>query len=479
MACVAGHSVTLKSPGEGLVFNRNLVQLSIDVDSICSNECLEITRLNDGCVWHVSTFNKCFKQLIKLLHDCDNHIELKYCNATVKVTLTHKSIQNARYDVQPIYIINRHSDGTFQSIGDDEHNGVEAALRKIDLALELTQCIFSTKLNEHFGERSFELRTCEVFNSDLEADEARNMNQWELYDAMANELMAKHESEIKVHRKFVGFLSCTKFNGLSEGEEYSYENIKSKTFANPALGGGFLCLMGSGCFYSWPNNVEEVVDAFKNKKEIDLSELLDDSNYRKTFGGCFATSLGALAHEIGHIFDLAHTETGLMGNDIDYTHRFFLTENFTECLPKRIVRSCHLQDKKKETNCSNQRLTKIKKPGGVFLGKYYEQKGNDLTFFEPNCLTTLWSHRWFSQAQGDNRNLSFFEETRTVISKISPIKLVELREPDSKNAMLIKFWSLLEINVNEFQIPANEKLSRVTIFAITSQGEILKTFVTN
>lgn len=480
MACGSQHKIKLKSLGDGFVFNRNLVQLSGFIESVCSDSWLEITRINDGCAWHTSIFNKHFKQLIALINDCDNVIELKYCNAKVEVLLAHKSIQNVCYDVQPVYIINRNSDGNFQSTADDVNSGIEAALLKIDTAMLITQCIISTKFNDQqFGERSFALRKCEVFNSDLDASEARNMNQWELYDAIANELVAKQGSDIIARRKFVGFLSCTRFSGLADGEEYSYENIKSKTFANPALGGGFLCLMGSGCFYSWPNTFEGVADALRNKKEIDLRQLLDDSNYRKTYGGCFATSLGSLVHEIGHTFDLAHTETGLMGNDIDYTHRFFLSENFTEILPKRIVRSCQLQSKTSEKNLISQRFTKIKKPGGDFLVKYYEQKGNDLTFFEANCLITLWHNRWFTQAtHGDDNNLSFIQETRTVVSKINPIKLVEIREFEG-NAMLIKFWPLHEKNVNEFQIPANEKLGRVTIFAITSQGEILKTFVTN
>lgn len=474
-ACTRQHNIKLVKCGG--VTHRSLIRLFGYVENICENSCVEIRRSNDEKVWRVLLFSKRFKLLIRLIHDCENDIELKYCNAAVKMIFKHKSIEKVCYDVQPLYIINRNSDGRFQSTSDDKNNGIEAALRKIDLALELAACVISTKFDEsQFGERTFKLNTCKEFYSDLDASEARNMNQWELYDAIATELISKQDTS---RRKFVCFLSCTKFEGLEDGEKYSYVNIKSKTFANPSLGGGFFCLMGSGCFYSWPNNVDEVVEAFTNKKEVNLKEVLDDSNYRKTYGGCFATSLGSLIHEIGHVFDLAHTTTGLMGNDIDYTHRFFLNENFTEILPKRIIGTCQLQDQISEKRSGDQRFTKLKKPGGTFLNKYYEQKENDLTFFEPNCLITLFCHRWFTQAQIDGCNLEYIKETRTIISKANPIQLVELRELESSNAMLIKFWSLFEKNVNEFQIPSNEKVRNVTIFAITSQGEILKTNVTN
>lgn len=35
--------------------------------------------------------------------------------------------------------------------------------------------------------------------------------------------------------------------------------------------------------------------------------------YRGTYGGCFATTLGSVCHELGHTFDLGHTPDGIMG----------------------------------------------------------------------------------------------------------------------------------------------------------------------
>lgn len=52
-------------------------------------------------------------------------------------------------------------------------------------------------------------------------------------------------------------------------------------------------------------------------------KLLDFVCFRGTFGGCFATTLGALIHELGHSLDLGHTENGIMARGFDDMDRFF------------------------------------------------------------------------------------------------------------------------------------------------------------
>ena len=45
--------------------------------------------------------------------------------------------------------------------------------------------------------------------------------------------------------------------------------------------------------------------------------------FRGTYGGSFATTLGALIHELGHTLDLGHTESGIMARGFDDMDRFF------------------------------------------------------------------------------------------------------------------------------------------------------------
>jgi hypothetical protein len=40
-------------------------------------------------------------------------------------------------------------------------------------------------------------------------------------------------------------------------------------------------------------------------------------------GGCFATSLGSAAHELGHLFDLVHSDYGIMARGFEDIDLFF------------------------------------------------------------------------------------------------------------------------------------------------------------
>ena len=50
---------------------------------------------------------------------------------------------------------------------------------------------------------------------------------------------------------------------------------------------------------------------------VDRKLLFDDSGGRGTWGGVYSTTLGSLLHEIGHLFDLDHTDRGIMGRGFD------------------------------------------------------------------------------------------------------------------------------------------------------------------
>ena len=43
-------------------------------------------------------------------------------------------------------------------------------------------------------------------------------------------------------------------------------------------------------------------------------------------GGCYATSLGSALHELGHVFDLVHTDIGIMARGFEDVDLFFTTQ---------------------------------------------------------------------------------------------------------------------------------------------------------
>lgn len=71
-------------------------------------------------------------------------------------------------------------------------------------------------------------------------------------------------------------------------------------------------------------------------QSVVLLKLLTLSN-RGTLGGCYATSLGAALHEIGHIFDLVHSDCGIMARGFNDLDLFFSFGNSQNCLPASII----------------------------------------------------------------------------------------------------------------------------------------------
>jgi len=123
--------------------------------------------------------------------------------------------------------------------------------------------------------------------------------------------------------KYLAITNVTKYENPKRLKVLDYDHVLSMTKGHIALGGGGLALFGSGCLYSWPEKLSDVPRALKDQTIIDTDYLMDDSAYRGTYGGCFATTLGALVHELGHSLDLGHTENGIMARGFDDMDRFF------------------------------------------------------------------------------------------------------------------------------------------------------------
>ncbi|XP_037026861.1 uncharacterized protein LOC119067813 [Bradysia coprophila] len=294
------------------------------------------------------------------------------------------------------------------------------------------------------------------------------MDENSLWNFFAREIITS-ESKSYICTKYVGFIGCTEYLGISDNS-YTHENIKAKTVANAALGGGDLALFGTGCLYTWPKSITEVMHCFENAQIVDVRNFLDDSNSRKTFGGCFATTLGSVCHEIGHIFDLGHTQSGIMGNGFDFVNRVFTVTNQTQELPKRVTSKVELNV---NVN-SDPRLTKLRYTNR-YLDLFHYQKGNDLTYFERNSAIILAYHKWFNQYT----DISSGEvicikngKTRVITSKQYPLRLVEFR--DKESALMISNYSFLGESILDFNIPETIVDVSCDVFVIDDIGNIFK-----
>lgn len=398
-------------------------------------------------------------------------MHVKYCDSTFGLPVVfdeYCNLESSRL-VKIQYVICEGHDGRFQC--NDDRNTVDEACQRIDMGIQLIQCLFAEKLKEAgFNRRTFQFTPCQPFNSKLAVEDAREMSGTALWSHLAREFVAADSAN--PNTKYVGFLSCTLFTGLNQ-DDYVDSDIKANTKAHVTLGAGDVALFGTGCLYTWPSNLADVLKCFENREIVPVSRLMDDSNSRRTIGGCFATTLGSLCHEIGHIFDLGHTSEGIMGNGFDYVNRVFTHELTTVSLPPRLINACQTSPaigatKTRVTN--DVRLTKIKKPT-QFLQKYQCQRENDLTFFCDNSNITLFYHKWLSQSINIPNTIKLNRENGKVLSDL-PLRLIEFR--DKTNALTTDYVSFLKSDVFEHELPNSFFQSDCDILVVDDNGNISK-----
>lgn len=469
MNCSIKHIIHITNIAENAIVSYPLLLVKGEITAPCSHT-TQIIVVNKSTAFSgkfaISNANKQFKCLV-LLANGINHVALEYCNSNKVIVVNSNQVvlgQNQRL-LKAIYVICSGHDGHFQSpfVG----NSPVDACNKINLAMKLVQCLYGEKMHEKgFGRKSFRLHSnCELFNSALTLNEARQMDQQELWCRIGREIIDSKWGK-EQRWKFVAFLGCTQFEGIENGD-YSHENVQRHTISNAALGGGDLALFGTGCLYTWPSTLDEVIACFQDIRRVDAAHFMDDSNNRRTFGGCFATTLGSLCHEIGHVFNLGHTANGIMGDGFDYINRVFTVDNLTENLPARIVAQVGVAVT--EMKQTNTRLTNMKRSNS-FLLKYQEQKGDsDATFFAENSALVLAHHKWFNEQceETDVSNVITFEiNDRIVRSQKVPLRLIELRQ---KLTALAKQYFIIKEHLS-FCIPHDADLHNCDLFVMDDHG---------
>lgn len=386
----------------------------------------------------------------------ENILTLKFGQVESELILHYDKPDQPKYVLKLYYVICDGHDGTFQT-GEDVENSADAACERITLAVQLIQCLIAEKLMEAgLGRKTFQFNECKQFRSSLSLEVARTWNASQLWHYHAKEMLAA-ETEKDRHVKYVCILAGT-----------SFENGNIST--NAALGAGDVAVYGSGCLYAWPLTVYEVIDCFRNGRLVDRSKLLDDSNGRGTYGGCFATTLGSLCHEIGHIFDLGHTSSGIMGTEFDLINRFFTIETQTVVLPLRKIANCQPANDGSGT-ALDTRLTKVKKTNR-FLMEYHSQRDcNDLTYFCDNCNVMLFYHKWFNQSDNVIPHEIQLNRMNRIISSKFALRLVECR--DKSNGMSHQYRTFNECDQFECELPSGMSCE-FNILVLDSLGNLAR-----
>ncbi|XP_012264580.1 putative zinc metalloproteinase YIL108W [Athalia rosae] len=412
-----------------------------------------------------------FRALVELFRG-ENAIELEINEFHCRLCLRHEP-RTTRLRVTPIYVICAGHNGCFQS-PKGEDCSVESAATRIGLGARLLQTLTAEKLREAgHGRKTFQLERdldgaeCLVMHSMLHVDRARAMSQRDLWELIARELMTGPLAS--KDRKYLAFLSCTRYRGAPSPR--THEDTLARTEGHAALGGGGLALFGSACLHTWPTCLSQVLPRFLDPTIIDTEQLMDDSNYRGTHGGCLATTLGSVLHELGHTFDLGHTREGIMGRGFDYVDRVFVgragtdsnrnsirhdPQHTTVALSRPLSVTVTVQGSfgggsprrgrlLSETSRPSPSLSprlgpgRLSAPASPELNRSFSKSLTasepppqpDRTFWGPSCASLLAYHRWFNEQIDNsfNRGIEIrYDAKRNVVRSRFGVRMMELRE---------------------------------------------------
>lgn len=170
---------------------------------------------------------------------------------------------------------------------------------------------------------------------------------------------------------------------------------------------------------------------------------MDDSNYRGTHGGCLATTLGSVLHELGHTFDLGHTREGIMGRGFDYVDRVFVgaagidfnrnpirrdPQHTTVALSRPLSVTVTVQEPVIASPRRGRLLSETSRPAPSFTLRQLPGRLSapaspelnrslsksliaseppsqpDRTFWGPSCAALLAYHRWFNSEMDNFSN---------------------------------------------------------------------------
>uniref|UniRef100_A0A1A9W8L7 Uncharacterized protein n=1 Tax=Glossina brevipalpis TaxID=37001 RepID=A0A1A9W8L7_9MUSC len=472
-SCFCQHQIKILNLEDNELINHQFLLIKGYVESFkcIKNSAVSLQELNIAndkiLTTGISQTNGQFKFLVDLgLNDSAFFFKFTYCLTSVTRSIQYQSLRG-EFKISPFLVL-----------AQDESTNEQTELNQsiVDLNLLLVQSVYADKVREAVQVRcTFELlEKCKIFRSQLSKQEIWNCTENDLWQSIAREFINSEWGKDK-RSKFIAFINCTKYEGfeVEKSGNFSYANIRKHIKGYAALGGGGLALFGTIYFYCWPHYFHEVLNCFQNQQPVDLCKQPDDSNYRKTWAGVYASTLGALSHELGHIFDLGHTQNGVMGTGFDFINRVFTLNTTTEHLPQRIV----AHEEKKEIPAT--RFTKFKKPANGFLDNYRQQKENDSFFFTNNCAIILTHNPWLKKdIQRDFLNSEFQVDynvhTNTVqVQPAGPVlKCIEIR--CSANSLVKEWYEFKNSATLTFTFPRllNDLSGSHYIFVMSDKGHV-------
>jgi hypothetical protein len=330
-----------------------------------------------------------FKALAELVPG-ENKLLIKAGEDELPLTLNYKPQTNP-YAVRVFFLTDKTGDTKYQTPVENDPQDYHG---KLGTAMKLMQTFTAERMYDlGFGRITFNLEFDEagrVIVRTLQADETADccrqmtgLKLWHYTDRLIRRKYPNKYAKNLVIPAFTRFSPDTK-----------------KTYAHTALGAGQLALFGGANIFTWPNSLNEAKKAFSDATIIDTTKFFSDSVDRHTFWAAASTTIGAALHELGHTFDLPHSQSP---HDI-------MTRGFDRF---------------------NRAFTLIEPPHAR-LNKPYEFSESQIPRWEPPSAAWLKFNRWFALDQKD-----FTDQNKTVVTSDENLRTIKIQSENSIGAIVL------------------------------------------
>ena len=278
------------------------------VENLSSNRRDRISRAN--------AFEGRFKVLIELVPG-ENRLLLSSGAKSESLTLNYRTSSNPHF-VRLVYFVDSSGDLTFPQDDSWEPRSKDFA-QKMRVAALLWQTATAESFRKAgLGRRTFTLEFDKEGNvvvwikrGKKRVEEYLEMSEKDLFRQTRKEILADDGNSLFAKNfAMIAFARREPNNGDVRGRV--------------ALGGGGIGILDASTLFAWPDSLESVPTLFSDSSPIPQN-YLRDSAYRNARWALASSSLGAGLHELGHAFDLDHSDDpcDFMSRGFDMFNRIF------------------------------------------------------------------------------------------------------------------------------------------------------------
>ncbi|KAG1494062.1 hypothetical protein G6F47_000324 [Rhizopus delemar] len=303
---------------------------------------------NDFGSTHWPCVNSYFKALVHLLPG-PNTVTLLFANTTLHFHVHYLPLlQNPPLSL--VILVGADSDASFDVPPEKRRqNKLEVAIEKFRMAGYLWQAFCAEQMDRNgMGRRTFRLEeawlpdtvsaqdkgtmrtTAEVHvvrsaKTVRELRDRRRAQQGGEEDESVESLFGICLEDLKRHGRFRHpcHVACLILDS-------HWDPTEQVILGHAALGGGAgdlrLGIFGSHSLHAWPASIEDVVPCMMNDTLTDTRYVANDAGESGTWWMALNIGMGAMLHEVGHLYTLEHTPSGIMSRGFNNWNRTFMAK---------------------------------------------------------------------------------------------------------------------------------------------------------